>query len=262
MKNIDFGVPSLVELKTIEECAELCIETELQFIEINMNMPQYSVEAIDINAMKRAKARGIYFTFHLDDNFNFADFNPKVAKAYTDTILSTIEIAKELKCPIINIHMSEGAHFKLPYEKDRVNLFEEYSDLYYESLLSFRTLCENAINDSDIKICIENLGGFKPFLEKGIETLLECEVFQLTLDIGHDYCAGNIDRTLLEKHKKRIKHMHIHDAKGERCHLVLGAGEIDIKDKLALAYSQKCRCVIETNTVSALRESVAYLKAL
>jgi len=262
MKSIDFGMPSLVELPTIYECVELCMEIKLQFIEINMNMPQCNIDTIDINSIKRAKSRGIYFTFHLDDNFNFADFNPKVAKAYTDTILSTIEIAKELKCPIINIHMSEGAHFKLPYEKDRVNLFEEYRDLYYESLLSFRMRCENAIKDNDIKICIENLGGFKPFFEKGIETLLESEVFQLTFDIGHDYCANEVDQHFLQRHNKRIKHMHIHDGKSDRCHLVLGTGEIDLKEKLALAYSQNCRCVIETNTVSALRQSVAYLKAL
>lgn len=53
--------------------------------------------------------------------------------------------------------------------------------------------------------------------------------------------------------------MHIHDAVGSNNHLVLGTGEIQVNDKLELAKSRHCTCVIETKTVEGLRQSVTYL---
>jgi sugar phosphate isomerase/epimerase len=53
--------------------------------------------------------------------------------------------------------------------------------------------------------------------------------------------------------------MHIHDAVGKRNHLPIGTGEIDLKDKFALAKECNCRCVLETKTIAALRETVGKL---
>ena len=83
-----------------------------------------------------------------------------------DTIVSTIEIAKELGAPVINMHMSEGVHFKLPNEK--VYLFERYSDFYMNALTEFRNQCDKLIYGNNIKICIENCGGYLPFSRDGI----------------------------------------------------------------------------------------------
>lgn len=55
--------------------------------------------------------------------------------------------------------------------------------------------------------------------------------------------------------------MHIHDAIGTKNHLVLGTGEINIIEKLTLAKDNSCRCVIETKTIDALRNSMDYLKS-
>ena len=41
---IHIGIPTLIETKSIEECADLCKEFGFQFIELNMNMPQYQIE--------------------------------------------------------------------------------------------------------------------------------------------------------------------------------------------------------------------------
>jgi len=172
-------------------------------------------------------------------------------------ILSTIEIAKELKSPIINMHMHEGIHFTLPNEK--VYLFELYNDFYMNALAEFRDNCERSVNGSDVKICIENCNGYLPFMKKGIEFLLKSDAFGLTFDIGHSHGAENVDEDFILKNKDKLCHMHIHDAEGVRNHLVLGKGEIDLKSKLFLAESQNCRCVIEVKSISGLRESVAYL---
>ena len=61
----------------------------------------------------------------------------------------------------------------------------------------------------------------------------------------------------------RLVHFHIHDGTEQppRNHLALGDGEIDLPARLALAEKRRCRCVLETKTVDALRRSVEWLKA-
>ncbi|WP_259473503.1 hypothetical protein [Clostridium estertheticum] len=39
MKKIDFGMPTLIETNSIESCVKLCKELGLDFIELNMNLP-------------------------------------------------------------------------------------------------------------------------------------------------------------------------------------------------------------------------------
>jgi len=37
---MQYGMPTLIETNSIEECAALCKELHLDFIELNMNLPQ------------------------------------------------------------------------------------------------------------------------------------------------------------------------------------------------------------------------------
>lgn len=39
---IDIGMPTLIELPEIEDCAALCSKLGLQFVELNMNLPSNS----------------------------------------------------------------------------------------------------------------------------------------------------------------------------------------------------------------------------
>lgn len=90
---LPLGMPTLIETATAEDCARLCRELGLQFIELNMNLPQYQLQQIDIAHFRAIADRyGIYFTIHLDENLNPFDFNPYVAKAYQQTTLDTITL--------------------------------------------------------------------------------------------------------------------------------------------------------------------------
>lgn len=259
MHNLILGMPTLIETSTLEESAELCSELGLDFIEINMNLPQYQRNTIDINLVKKLISdKNIFFTIHLDENINVCDYNMEVAKAYKDTVLWSIELAKELKIPVLNMHMNAGVYFTLPDEK--VYLFDKYKDVYLNSLKEFRDICTKAIGNNEIKICIENCDGYREFMKEGINLLLESKVFGLTWDVGHDYCLGGIDSQFILVHADRLCHMHIHDAKGKKNHLALGTGEIDIEDKLRIARKNNCRCVLETKTVVGLKQSVKHLK--
>ena len=114
-----------------------------------------------------------------------------------------------------------------------------------------------------MRICIENTNGFLPFQQEAVDLLLESPVFALTWDIGHSAgCEdGMDDAAFILARKDKLKHFHIHDAVGRKCHLALGTGETDIQAMLRLAEDCGARCVLETKTAQALRESVEWLKA-
>lgn len=254
----DFGMPTLLELQSLEETAALCRELRLQFIELNMNLPQYQPDALDIEQLQAiAREYGVYYTIHLDENLNVSDFNPYVAEAYRRTVRETIRLAKELRAPVLNMHLARGVYFTLPAKK--VYLFAAHKDQYLKSMRDFRDEADTAIGDADLQICVENSDGFTDFQVKALDLLLQSPVFGLTFDIGHDHGIGGTDEPILTERVERLHHVHCHDALGRKNHLTLGTGELDLPKYLTLARAHNCRVVLETKTVEALRQSVAWL---
>lgn len=256
---MDFGMPTLIENKDLEENIALCRELGLQFIELNMNLPLFQTEQLEKTEKLRrlAAENSIYFTIHLDENLNVCDFNTLVADAYLQTVERVLAAAKEIGAPILNMHTHQGVYFTLPDRK--VYLFDEYRKEYMEGFARLRELCERVAKDSGIRICIENTDGYMDFEKEAIDDLLQSELFALTWDIGHSHGCGNVDEPFLLERKDRLHHFHIHDGKGSKNHLTLGTGEIDLAGRLALAKANDCRCVVETKTVEALRQSAAWL---
>ena len=260
---MQLGMPTLIEIKSLESCITLCRELGLSFIELNMNLPEYQVAKLDSDFeqfSKIAKNNNIYYTIHLDENLNPCDFNDRVAAAYTKTVLETIEVSKLLSVPILNMHMNTGIWFTMPDRK--VFLFDEYEQEYLHKLISFRKACEDAIGDSNIKICVENCGDFKDktFLQKGLVLLLESPVFALTFDVGHNAGANYTDEPIIMNNIEKLQHMHLHDALGQNNHLVLGSGDVEIDKYIKLATKYDCRIVLEVKTIAGLKQSVKWLK--
>ena len=154
--------------------------------------------------------------------------------------------------------MARGVYFTLPDRK--VYLFSEYKEQYSESIVSFRNMCETAVGDANIKICIENCDGYEDFQKEAIEMLLESKVFALTFDVGHNHGIGGTDEEFVMKHKDRLHHIHLHDAEGTKNHLALGTGEMNIEKYINLANEHNCRAVLETKTIDGLKQSVEWLK--
>ena len=254
-----FGMPTLIETKTIDECASLCKDLQLDFVELNMNLPQYQLQEMDVSHFKKiADKYGIFYTVHLDENLNISDFNPYIADGYRRTVAETIELSKKLSIPVINMHLSCGVYFTLP--EKRVYLFSEYREQYLQSITDFRDLCEEAVGASGIMICIENCDGFTDFQKEALSILLASPAFGLTYDIGHDHSCGGLDGTYMIENKDRLHHMHMHDALGRKNHLALGTGEMDLKKYLVLAKEQNCRIVLETKTIEGLKKSVEWVR--
>ncbi len=252
---MDFGMPTLLERSTLEENAQLCKQLGLQFVEINMNLPQYQAACLQAGEINRLRdAYGIYFTLHLDENFYFSDFNERVSKAHLDTLADAIQLSKACDIPLINLHMWEGVYFTLPDRKEY--LFDIYKAHYHARLMQLRDL-----SDASVLMAIENTGALKPFVAEGIELLLQSPHFCLTYDIGHDYCAGGGHEAFIAAHEGRWRHMHLHDALGKQNHMQLGTGELDLARYINWADACGCRVVVEVKTQKALRSSITWLRA-
>jgi len=256
---MQFGMPTLIEIKSLDECAALCLSFGLSFIEINMNLPEFQVlETARFDEI--AQKHGVYYTIHLDENLNPCDFNERVAAAYIETVLRTIGMAKCLHIPVLNMHVNPGVYFTLPDRK--VFLYDEYEAEYLRKTAEFRNACAEAVGGADIKICIENCGGYArfPFIRKGIALLLESPVFALTFDTGHNAAAEYGDEPTIMEYTDRLRHMHLHDARGRSNHLMLGEGGVDLTKYLKLAEAYDCRVVIEVKTIEGLKRSVEWLR--
>ena len=270
---MQFGMPTLIENKTLSENISLCSRLGLRFIELNMNFPEYQIDRLeDLDTfISAAEEAGIYYTIHLDENLNIADFNYLVTDAYLETVRRTIEVGKKL-IPLkdkygqkdqpltINMHMHHGIFITLPDRK--VQMYERDFETYMQSFAKFRKLCEEWIGNADIRIVVENTDGFKSYEHKAIEYLLESPVFGLTWDIGHSKGIGEKDVPFILQHEKFLSHFHIHDGSENpsKNHLALGDGEIDLGARLDLADAHNARCVLETKTIEALEKSVKWLK--
>lgn len=270
---MQFGMPTLIENRTLEDNADLCRGLGLKFMELNMNFPEYQVDRLEQTEMfmQVAEQAGIYYTIHLDENLNIADFNRLVSEAYLETVRRTIETAKKLMYLrdiygdssqpfILNMHMNHGIYITLPDRREQ--MYDRNFDTYMESFAVFRSLCEEWIGDSDVMITVENTDGFREYEKKAIKYLLESPRFGLTWDIGHSKATGEKDVSYIMEHRDRLVHFHIHDGteKPPGNHLALGDGEIDLKDRLMLAENRNARCVLETKTTLALKQSVQWLR--
>ena len=273
MRMLQFGMPTLIENRTLEDNAALCGSLSLRFIELNMNFPEYQTDSLENTdrLIRTAEAYGLYYTIHLDENLNIADFKRLVTDAYLETVRRSIETAKKLLClrdrygdasqPLtLNMHMHHGIFITLPDRK--VQMYDRDNDIYMEAFARFRSLCEEWIGESDIRIAVENTDGFRGYEQKAIEFLLESPKFGLTWDIGHSKAGREKDVPFILARRDRLIHFHIHDGTEipPRNHLALGDGEIDLKDRLALAVQRNARCVLETKTIEALKRSVGWLR--
>ncbi len=259
---LTLGMPTLLELPDLEDCAKLCAALGLQFIELSMCLPQYQTNQLDAGyLLEIAERYGIFYTVHLDDTNTPCDFNPRIAAAFTETVTETIALSKKVGIPLLNMHLSTGTYFTLSDRK--VYLFEEYRDAYLARLKFFRDACTHAVGDTDIRICVENTSAFSaPFGEESLALLLESPVFAVTFDTGHDAARNFSQRPIIDRHIDRLVHMHLHDAvpNDRRDHLPLGEGILPIADYLRLAEAHSCRVVVEVKTAAGLIHSVKQLQ--
>jgi sugar phosphate isomerase/epimerase len=253
-------MPTLLELETLEENVRLCKTLGLDFIEINMNMPQFQPEVlVPAQLMALQRQYGVAFTFHLAEDIDVGHFNQGIRHAYFDNVEAALKLMLAVGSPLLNMHVMRGIHFTLPSGKRY--LYAQYRDTYMANLRAFRKRAEQVLSGAPMKIVIENTGDFDhTFLCEGVESLLESPIFALTHDIGHDAISSGGDTAFMEQHEAAIVHYHIHDALDGRDHLTLYEGALPIDAYLQLAARKNASAVVEVKTIEALRQSVERMR--
>lgn len=253
-------MPTLIELETLEENIALCKRLNLDFVEINMNMPQFQPDKLSADYLNRLKEEhGIFFTFHLAEDIDVGHFNEGIRNAYLKVIEDSLSLLKAIDSPVLNMHMLKGIHFTLPHEK--VYLYDQYREAYMSSIHRLRDLVSKSLKGSKTKVMLENMGDFdRGFLQESVSYLLEAPVFRLTYDIGHNHMSGDHDAPFLKANQSAIKHYHIHDATRQKDHLALYEGELDIDGFLNRASKTGATAVIEVKTIAALERSIKRLE--
>lgn len=258
---MDFGMPYLLEMQSIEDCCALAKSLGLSFVELNANFPACQVESLDPALLHwLSRKYGVYFTLHIEEECDPFTFNSTVRAAWLKTFRHGLNLAAAMQMPIVNMHFPHGVYITLP--ECKVYLYDQYEAEFHAALAEFRVICEQALSGTSTRIAIENTNGWKPHEQRAIECLLESPVFGLTLDIGHSHGVENMDEPFFRKHDVRLIHMHGHDAQGRKNHLALGAGEIDLRERFLWAERRNARIVLETKTIEALRKSVARLSKI
>ena len=254
MEKSKFGMPYLCETAELEEAAALCSRLGLGFVELNMSFPNCAAGVLSAEALLRLRERyGIGFTLHMEESFDPCAFNPCVRAAYLETFRQVLALAQADEIPIVTMHLPRGVYITLPEE--RVYLYAREPAHYRESL---RALCGMA-EAAQVCVAVENTSGFVPYEREAIELLLESPCFGLTLDIGHSAAANDCDLPFYDAHRKKLLHMHAHDADGKRDHLAFGDGRIDLHERLNRARAAGVRVVLEIKTAAALESSVPQL---
>lgn len=255
---MDFGMPYLLEMHSIEECCALAKELGLSFVELNANFPDCLLERLDPAELHRlGRKYGLYFTLHIEEECDPFTLNAAVRAAWMKSFRRALELAAALQMPIVNMHFPHGVYITLPDR--RVYIYDSYAEEFNAALAAFRQMCEVALNGTITRIAIENTNGWKEHEQRAIEYLLESPVFGLNLDIGHSHAIGDMDEAFFRDHDEKLIHMHGHDALGKKNHLALGDGEINLRERFAWAKRRNARVVLETKTIEALRTSIARL---
>ena len=191
-----------------------------------MSFPQYQVSTLDIDELKQiANKYNVEYTIHADEGLNPFDFNSDVSTCYFKIMREYIGFAKSLGIKVINMHLLKGVYVTLPGKIILLN--DVYKTDYISRVKEFIRMCEEEIGESDIRICIENTGGFTEAHYDALDLFMQSKYFALTLDTGHDAVLGGVDRSVYLNYPEKLAHIHLHDSEGKHDHLPLGSGKVD-----------------------------------
>ncbi|MDP5273861.1 sugar phosphate isomerase/epimerase family protein [Chengkuizengella axinellae] len=254
-----YGMPTLIELKSLEGNIKLCKKLGLNFIELNMNLPFCIPENLHPKYLKQLKKKyEIDFTIHLPEELDLTSFQPSIREGHLKRCLEIIKWAHISEIKILNMHLNKGIYFTLPNTKKWIN--EEYESQFLHLLTESFSQLYNDANSMGVIVCIENTCNFQlPFIQKALKQLAISDPFALTWDTGHDAKTDYNEKPVLMQFKDQIKHMHLHDYNGVSDHQTLYSGSIPIDERLDFAKENGLSVVIEVKTVQSLVESVKRL---
>lgn len=254
------GMPALVEYNKLSDLVDLCLKLNLDFIELNMNLPYNFIENIRPGELKKiTKETNIEFTMHMPDDADLGTFYKSVRDGYITLFKDTVDWAEEAGVKLLNMHIIEGAKMTLPDKK--IYIYEQYADEFQNNFAQSISILSKKAEKSNLIIAIENSSNFgKSYIQKTLNKSIKYPNVKLTWDTGHDAVSKFADKEYLMIHENKITHMHLHDVVGARDHQPLFEGELNINELLNFAEGKNIRVLIEVKTKEALEKSIRSLR--
>lgn len=261
-ERVRLGIPTIIELPDFEATVSLAQDLGADFVELNMNMPEFCPEALPARMIRECHERtGLVFTIHMPDDTDLASFQDPIREGHVARFGETARWAAEAGAKLINLHLSPGIYFTLPDRK--VWIYERY---YHRFLGNLREAYGKVIDYAkgfDLTVCTENVTNFQiPFVARAIDDLCAVDSFFLTWDVGHDARTGYQEREVLLRHADRVRHMHLHDYNGASDHQVPGTGQVDIAGMLDFASRHGLSVLVETKTRASLEQSMPIVRRM
>jgi len=253
-----FGMPSLVQLGSIEDNVLLCKEIGLSFVELNMNMHYCLPSENDAVKLKELSERyKIGYTIHFPEDIDFGTYYKTIHDANIQLFEEMANWGNLIGVEKINVHLNPGVYITLPNKQ--MWAYESNIHVFTQNLIdSFKQISKIA-QKYKIIVCVENTSVPK-FLESVYEKLINLEGIYFTYDVGHDAKEHYNLREIYKKCGNKVKHMHLHDYDGKTDHQVLFNGNIDLNNRLSLAKQNDMSVVIEVKTVESLIKSIDNLR--
>lgn len=244
------GMPILYEYNSIKENIDLAKKLGLDFIELNLNFGYCRNEMERYQELEKIiKESNLEYTIHFYDEADFATYD-EVVDAYLILLDKYLNLSKNMNIKLVNVHLNIGPIVTISGERNYI--YQKEYDIYIERLINNLKKAEELANKYNVKLVIENI----EIPEYLVNTYLDLNKngFNFNYDIGHDYTSTRALEELIENNNFKFLEFHIHDAKGKKCHLAIGEGEINIKKFKDLA--KDCYVVLEVKSSEELITSV------
>lgn len=247
-------MPILVEFHSLSENIDLCKKLNLDFIELNLDIPYCFIDRLDTNSLKNNN-----FTIHLSEKFDVGELNNSLRNFYLNEIEKIISFGIKYNIFKYNLHLDPGIHFSLPDKK--IFIYEEYIDDYLRAYEDSCNILSKIANKYNATILFENVK-VESYTLKVIDIIAKYDNLFFTLDLGHNIRYGNLAKEKFMQYSDKIKHIHLHDFNGSKDHQELFTGLLNVKEELNFCKQHNLDVLIEVKRKEELINSVNKLRNL
>lgn len=247
-------MPILVEFHSLSENIDLCKKLNLDFIELNLDIPYCFIDRLDTNSLKNNN-----FTIHLSEKFDVGELNNSLRNFYLNEIEKIISFGTKYNIFKYNLHLDPGIHFSLPDKK--IFIYEEYIDDYLRAYEDSCNILSKIANKYNATILFENVK-VESYTLKVIDIIAKYDNLFFTLDLGHNIRYGNLAKEKFMQYSDKIKHIHLHDFNGSKDHQELFTGLLNVKEELNFCKQHNLDVLIEVKRKEELINSVNKLRNL
>ena len=247
-------MPILVEFHSLSENIDLCKKLNLDFIELNLDIPYCFIDRLDTNSLKNNN-----FTIHLSEKFDVGELNNSLRNFYLNEIEKIISFGTKYNIFKYNLHLDPGIHFSLPDKK--IFIYEEYIDDYLRAYEDSCNILSKLANKYNATILFENVK-VESYTLKVIDIIAKYDNLFFTLDLGHNIRYGNLAKEKFMEYSNKIKHIHLHDFNGSKDHQELFTGLLNVKEELNFCKQHNLDVLIEVKRKEELINSVNKLRNL